>query len=200
MNNRGIRSWLTVRRRGAALLLFALLAGPLPELRAAAEADGRTEFESATRRFKAEDYRGALEDFEASYRLSHHRPSSTRGLAQCERALGLFERAIVHFEEYLESGPSDASAIRETIKLLEAERAKARSEPATAEAPPSPPPTVVAAPPPPAPETALVDSPFFWLLASGVVLLGGGLATAFVLSRPGDPSGGTTGVILRPPR
>jgi tetratricopeptide (TPR) repeat protein len=189
----------------ATFALCALLALAAASRSFAESEAGRAEFESAARRFKAQDYKGALEDFEKAYRLSNHRASSIRGLAQCERALELYDRAISHFKEYLETNPADGPSIKETIKLLELEKEKA--EAAAQKAAPPPPPTPLAEPNPvvattPAPaaqeEGSMLSSPVFWIVAGAVVVVGGGIAAAALLSKTPDPSGGSTGVLLKP--
>jgi tetratricopeptide (TPR) repeat protein len=76
------------------------------------------EFEKATRYFQAGEYEAALPHYERAYTLSDRRPSAIRALAQCERALKLYDKARAHFEEYLATKPKDAAAIQETIALL----------------------------------------------------------------------------------
>ena len=46
------------------------------------------------------------------------------GLAQCERALEMWDAATQHFEEYLASKPpaAEAEAVRDTIAEIKAER------------------------------------------------------------------------------
>ena len=79
----------------------------------------KAEFEQAARYFEAEEYEAALPHFERAYEISGRRASTIFGLAQCERALKMYGRAITHYYEYLASDPEDAQVIRETITLLE---------------------------------------------------------------------------------
>jgi tetratricopeptide (TPR) repeat protein len=193
-------------RLGPTISLCLILTVVRPVASFAESDGGRVEFESGSRRFKAKDYQGALADFEKAYQLSNHRPSVIRGLAQTERALELYDRAIGHFKEYLESNPAEAPSIRETIKLLELEKEKAEASQkpsVTPTPPPLPAPepsSIVAQAPPPAEpeEPSIFSSPIFWGVAGAVVIAGGAVAAAVLLSRTPDPSGGSTGVLLKP--
>lgn len=140
--------------------------------------DGRAEFERAMALFQAGDPAAARPLFEQAYTLSGKRPSTTRALAQCERALGNLARAIELFSEYVASTPTpaDAEAIRVTIGELSAQEAArvaaAEAARAAAEAPaPTPtPPVVLAAPPP---EPAVRWAPIVSVGASAVLAAGG---------------------------
>jgi tetratricopeptide (TPR) repeat protein len=94
---------------------------------APSKTDGREEFERAARYYKAQEYEAALPWFQKAYELSGHRPSTIRGLAQCERSLKMYDEAIEHFREYLATNPSasEAKSVRKTIDLLEEMRATA---------------------------------------------------------------------------
>ena len=136
-------------------------------------------YDKALKYSNAGEYEAALPHFERAYELSNHRPSTIIALAQCERELKLYEKAIAHFKEYLalKPAPKDSDKIRETVALLEelhseevARRAKeeelerqrekeqadekevAATPPVAPPPAPPPPPTVqAAAAPPPAP-------------------------------------------------
>jgi tetratricopeptide (TPR) repeat protein len=146
--------------------------------------DGRAEFERAMALFQAGDHAGARPLFEQAYTLSGRRPSTTRALAQCERALGNWSRAIELFTEYVASTPTpaDAHAIRVTIGELTAQQAArlaaeeaariAAAAPPPAPAPvPTPPPAVLVAPPTPAP--AVRWAPIVGVGASALLTAGG---------------------------
>ncbi|MBI2373120.1 MAG: tetratricopeptide repeat protein [Deltaproteobacteria bacterium] len=171
---------------------------------------GRDEFLRANRFFEAAEYEAALPLYRDAYRLSGRRPSTIRGLAQCERALKHYDDAIVHFEEYLATHPEDAAEVHETVKLLREIRdaqssgstdpvGGPRAQPTPlVTSPPQPEPTsapAVVAQVPPDPETPLLASPLFWVIA-GVAVVGGVLAVSLSMSGDSEPSGGTTGVVL----
>ena len=69
------------------LLLTSLLAVAAPP------APGRVEYQKATKLYAQERYEEALPWFERAYERSGHRPSTTFGLAQCERAVGRLDAA-----------------------------------------------------------------------------------------------------------
>lgn len=107
-----------VSRVSLSVLLLGLLAAPAPALADDAAA-AKDAYVKASRFFSAEEYEAALPLFEKAYRLSDRRPVTILGLAQCERALKRYDDAIVHFREYLATGPADAPQIEETIALLD---------------------------------------------------------------------------------
>lgn len=146
--------------------------------------DGRAEFERAMALFQAGDHAGARPLFEQAYTLSGRRPSTTRALAQCERALGNLSRAIELFTEYVAStpAPADADAIRVTIGELsaqqaarlaaeEAARTAALTPPPPSAPAPTPPPAVLVAPP--APEPVVRWGPIVGVGASALLAAGG---------------------------
>lgn len=193
------------------LLILVGMAACMPHALAQDEAEeAKSSFQKANRFFEAGEYEAALPLYEQAYALSNRRPSTIRALAQCERALKLYERAIAHFREYLETQPEDAERIIETLELLEELREASEATPVP---PPPPPPEV--APPPPLPTTApppplsttppppeqtedeggLLTSPWFWGIV-GAVAIGGGIGLGVALSGTEDPYGGSTGVVL----
>ena len=95
--------------------------------------DGREAFEKAARYFKAEEFEAALPHFQKAYELSGRRPAAVFALAQCERALKMYDEAIVHFEEYLESKPANAADVEETLALLRELQARRRADEAQEE-------------------------------------------------------------------
>src|SRR5205823_14957775 len=102
----------------AALIVIAPRSGePAPD----PAREARTEFEAGRKYFLQGQYAEALPHLERAYQLSNKRPSAIQALAQCERALGHYPRAIELFREYLATTPrpADASAIEKTIALLE---------------------------------------------------------------------------------
>jgi tetratricopeptide (TPR) repeat protein len=185
------------------------------------DASGLAEFERGNEFFGAGEYDLALPYFQKAYELSGRRPSTIRALAQCERALGMYDEAIAHFQEYLETDPEEAAQIEKTLELLEEARQKKRKKEAAANpAPPPPPPpeveepgaphvTDVAAAPPPAPpppaiatevteaeEGSGVGWTILWIGLGVAAAVGGGVALGFALSGTEDPYGGTTDRVL----
>jgi tetratricopeptide (TPR) repeat protein len=204
------------------MVILSAAAVALLILGAGEKNDGKTEYRQASELFKAGDYESALLLFEEAYELSKKRPSAIRSLAQCERALTLYDRAIDHFKEYLAAAPKaeDREAIEQTIWLLETQRKmqedipkeqaraaeRARSDPpppkelpkvAEATPPVDPPAPVVRAETPEEPSGSVLSSPWFWI-AIGVVVAAGAVATGVALSSSRDPKydAGTTGVVL----
>lgn len=109
----------------AALLTAAFIFG-VPETSAHAapktpENAGKTEFDTGVRYFRAQEYEAALPHFRRAYELSNRRPSTIRALAQTERALAMYDDALRHFREFLDTNPkeSEAATVRETIALIE---------------------------------------------------------------------------------
>lgn len=84
----------------------------------------RAAFEEAVSYFHSEAYEEALALFRKAYDLSGGRPSTVKGMAQCERALMRYSQAIQHFEEYLRSEPDDADRVKKTIALLKRKAAQ----------------------------------------------------------------------------
>jgi tetratricopeptide (TPR) repeat protein len=185
-----------------------------------AASDGKKEFEDAAALFRVGKFEDALPYFERAYAHSSHRPSTIRGLAQCERALKLYDRAIQHFAEYVSVAPEaeDLAAIEETIHLLEKEKRQAAAVPGAPErtvetppvAPSKPAPKLLAeapgespkiadvTPPPAEPSSDLLSSPFLWI-GVGVAAVAVGIATAVLLaSRSPDYDRGNSGVLLHP--
>jgi tetratricopeptide (TPR) repeat protein len=81
--------------------------------------DAKKAFGTASRFFQAEEYQAALPLFQKAYELSGQRPATIFGLAQCERSLKQYVKAMSHFREYLATGPNNAADVTETIGLLE---------------------------------------------------------------------------------
>lgn len=116
-----VRSLAVVVLLGALSAPSLSSAKPPPPKSAAKSGGGKAEFEKAMRFYQAQEYEAALPWFERAYELSGRRASTIRALAQCERSLKLYERAIAHFREYLatQPTPSDADSVGETVRLLE---------------------------------------------------------------------------------
>ncbi len=150
-------------------------------------------FQEARALFEAERFEDALPLFQQAYRLSGHRPAATYALAQCERALRMYDLSIEHFREYLNTGPSNPEEVEETIEVmreaqrinLEAQRMLREREGRIAEP----------APPPPEDE----DQTWLWLGVGAAVLVVVGSAVAIGVATSGDDLyGGTADFVLRP--
>lgn len=94
-------------------------AAPKPKGPSAPVDPARADFEKGMRYYEAQEYEAALPYFERAYELSGHRASTIRALAQCERSLKNYARAIDLFREYLATQPKDRVAVEETVALLE---------------------------------------------------------------------------------
>lgn len=193
-----VRVLLCLALLGSLLSPTSAVAKPSPKSGAKA-GGGKAEFEKAMRFYQAQEYEAALPWFQRAYELSGRRPSTIRALAQCERSLKLYERAIEHFREYLatQPTPSDAESVSETVRLLEeivAEKSREATPPPKDEPkeelalvpavadPPAPPapPLVVETAPEPEPKLAawsLVGGGGAAIVA-GTVLLALGLSAA----------------------
>lgn len=191
-------------------------------------APGRAAFEKASGLFKRGEYEKALPLFELANRLSNGRPSATFGLAQCERALGDLESAVLHFEEILRVAPADQAADRARVALEEIrhehpEFEKTVIHPPQDASPPKPDPVGPIAPPPPPPTVSPPIDPdvspdltgtsgssdeppdegTFWThpatwIVAGAVAIAGGVTAGWLLTRDNDPNGGSSGVVLNP--
>lgn len=208
------------------LILVALLLGVRVAAASPAEdTRGKNEYDRALKYYAAEEHEAALPLFQRAYELSNHRPSTVLGLAQCERALKMYDRALEHYREFLRINPksSDVASVKETIAMIEEVRDDARRKEspqpekrpsADRDAAPRQDELRLAAPsrtatraamlaPPPAlsakeDSTGVFSSPYFWVAAVGVVVLGG--AAVFVATKPShpEPYSGTTGLFFKP--
>ena len=119
-------------RGWAIAVLLLTLAGRSEAVATPADdaARGKIEFEAGARAFQADRYAEALPHFQAAYALSGHRPAAVFALAQCERALDLYDEAIAHFEEFLASSPDPerVAEIRTRIAQLSELRSQAQSK------------------------------------------------------------------------
>lgn len=180
-------------------ICFALLAI------ASAQDSGREAFEKGLGYFNAEEYELALPLFEEAYEASAHRPPAIFMLAQCERMLKRYDRAIAHYREYLATKPppEDAAKVEKTIDLLlELEKKAAVT---IAPKPPPPPPPIATTPiaaPPIAPiedeDDSLWESPIFWIGAGAVALIAVGAGVALSGQSKSDPTGSAEVTIVRP--
>ncbi|MBI4818925.1 MAG: tetratricopeptide repeat protein [Deltaproteobacteria bacterium] len=203
-----------------ALLVFAALGLACPAALAQAPKppvanvdEAKREFEVGLTFFDAEEFQSAHPHLLRAYELSKGRPSVTFTLAQCERALGMFDEALAHYREYLAAKPKNAGDVEKTIEMVKVMKAQkeeearkveaARAEAAKAEAakveakePPSkaaeqPPSTLTQAPPPQSEDDGLFASPWFWVAAGvGVAAIGAGV----VIATSGDPYSGNLGL------
>ena len=169
------------------------------------DSTGKQDYEKATILFKAKEYKAALLYFEKSHASSGGRASTLLGMAQCERALGLYKKAIQHFEEFLNANPTHPQVERiqstlEVTRLLEKSQSKHSIENLKDDvsAPPAEPKQpelekqevqLVAAPlPSPGTHTSVSDeedsifaSPWFWV-TTGLALVGGAVSVSYALS------------------
>jgi tetratricopeptide (TPR) repeat protein len=162
---------------------------------------GRQAFEQASTYFDLGEYDAALPYYLKAYEQSGHRPSTIRALAQCERALKMYDEAILHFQEYLSTGPEEAPQIEETIKLLKQLQAEKR-----AMAKPQPEPDPNPALTPAAEEnlsqgtgeedSSIIESPVLWVIVGAVAVVAGGVALGVALSGTEEPYGGTRMEVL----
>ncbi len=134
-------------------------------------------FKQAEARYRASDYRVALELYQQAF-AAKPLPGFHFNIAQCHRNLGEHAKAVEHFRLYLDSSRTakHAEEARRLIQLCEAELAK--QPPTSAEAKPEPATAPIAPPPPrPEPRRRRLRPPLFW---AGVTLSVALLATGTV--------------------
>lgn len=199
-----------LKRAILSLLLFAF--APRPAIAeapsataeaAAVAAEAKEAFELGKQLFQHGEYSAALPHFKKAYKLSDGRPSTVLALAQCERALHLYDDALKHYREYLSKAPTkeEAQRIHDTLVDVEGEQAQFDADQTLPR--PEPAPELIKAEPTleaPAPqeENSLLASPWFWLV-TGVVVAGAGTAIVLFATDAGvEPYGGSTGVVARP--
>ena len=92
------------------------------------KAAAKAAFMEAKKFTKAEEDQLALPLYRKAYELSGHRPSAIVGLAQCERLNQMYDAAIAHYREYLNTKPSKSQVKRtqETIARLGKRHARAK--------------------------------------------------------------------------
>ncbi len=167
---------------------------------------GRAEYRRASKLYAAAEYEAALPHFRKAYRRSGHRPSTTFGLAQCERMLGMYEQAERHLQEFLTTAP--VSRQDRGRKLLAKVRAalQAQEPQVIVELPPpqpelpssDPPPMLIAQVAAPAPAEPLLSKPLFWVV-SATVFIAGAVGLGLIVTRDGEqPYGGSSGQVFSP--
>jgi tetratricopeptide (TPR) repeat protein len=181
--------------------------------------EAKTAYVSAQKLFKAEEYKMALPLFEKAYRLSGKKPASIMGLAQCERMLKMYSEAITHYQEYLKTQPKSGrqKRIKETLKILRAQQAQAKTEQAEAESKRKRAEEeekkirqkeaellaaklaakMVQTQAPKAEEGSAWESPWLWL-GLGVLVAGAATGAGFALAPEAELHDGTTHTLLRP--
>jgi len=177
------------------------------------EKEARRLFEHAELEFNVGKFPEALADYQSAYEAKPL-PGFLFNIAQCYRNTGNFERARFFFRRYLALEPHAPNRhrvdelIAEMSRQLEAKQAEAAAAPATSPRPvdakpPDPSDTMPPTPPPPAlveaaaPSAVLVTSPApvapsahrpawrrWWFWTGVAVVVAGGVAGAYVLTRP----------------
>ena len=194
------------------MLLAVLLstAGPAADPIEAA----KVHFSQGLLLFEAEENDAALVHFEKAYELSGKRASTILALAQCERNLGLYDRALAHLREYLQLYPdaTDIAKVRNTIEVVEQLDRTADVAPPSPPQPPETPggaegrtstpvadggPLVAPAPAPVEESRSFWSSPVVWI-GAGAIVAGSAVAIGVAASGEKDPYGGTLGVVARP--
>jgi tetratricopeptide (TPR) repeat protein len=189
-----------------ALVLMLALASPAAAL---AAGDEGAELKARTH-FAAGEYKEALEIYARLYAETMH-PTYLRNIARCYQNLGIPDKAISSFREYLRKARDLSPDQRAEIDgyLAEMEQLKQSKTSGPATAPSAPPP---AASPPPEASPALVGPPtvtasatrdddgggfykrwWFWTIVAGVAI--GGAATAFLLTHDSGPAAGNLGAL-----
>ena len=132
----------------------------LSTLIATAELDAagaKVAYEKGRTYYLAQEYEAALPHFRTAYELSGRRPSVVLALAQCERALKLFDESLKHYREYLATGPKNAKDVEQTISLVEGLKRDHEAE-IRKPTPPAPTPSTPV-PSPPVPSTSVAQTP-----------------------------------------
>lgn len=186
------------------LIATLIIAAQFAALNQAGAQDAKTEYEHAIDLFHAEEFSAALPFFRKAYTLSSRRPSTILGLAQCERALRMFDDAVEHFEEFLATKPNleEAQRVEETLRLVRL-MMKARPE-RNAQKPSSKVRAENLMAPPVAPTARSIQdqetssiwaAPWIWITAVAVV--GVAIGASVSLSGETAPYPGNTGVVLQ---
>ena len=183
-------------------IIFTLLTGlTLCWANSSFAQQGKNEYTQAIALFEAEEFEAALPFFEKAYQLSEKRPSTILGLAQCERALKLYEKAIVHFEEFLKTKPEKEQRLRveETLRLT---RLIVSSKvPIKTKTPDKSQSASSAEKPLLATSKGDTDTiwtnPWIWVLL-GSVVIGGSIGTAYAVQGETEAYRGNTNVALQP--
>jgi tetratricopeptide (TPR) repeat protein len=197
---RGVATWILLA--GVAVSWLAPRASIAGDT-AAAERPGRELFERAETKFNVGRFDEALVDYQAAYDVEPL-PAFLFNIGQCYRNLGNYERAQFFFRRYTALEPRSPNRAAAERLIAEMDRLAAEREAAKADAQP----TMTAAPSLAAPapaeppavaplqasvaktsddraRTPVYRRTWFWVAASAVVVAGG-VATAFAVTRD-DP-------------
>jgi len=190
------------------------------------EKEARRLFEHAELEFNVGKFPEALADYQSAYEAKPL-PGFLFNIAQCYRNMGNFERARFFFRRYLALDPRAQNRhrvdelIAEMSRQLEAKQAEAAAAaPPAAEVkpldatptmpPPAPVPALVEPVAPAAPSAVLVTSPAapasrhvwkrWWFWTGVAVIVAGGVAATYLLTRPETRTPGSLDPINgRPP-
>jgi len=196
-----------MRRAAATSVLLVAVASLAPHASLAGEAaagdrPGRALFERAEAKFNVGRFDEALVDYQAAYDVEPL-PAFLFNIGQCYRNLGNYERAQFFFRRYTALEPRSPNRAAAERLIAEMDRLAAEPEVTKAdEQPTMPPPPSLAAPAPSAATVAPLQASvattsddrartpvyrrtWFWVAASAVVVAGG-VATAFAVTRD-DP-------------
>jgi hypothetical protein len=118
-----------IRRLLPLALLLALLLPP-PSARADDVAEAKSRFRKGAELYRAKQYREAIAEFEAAYRL---KPAGAihYNVAQCRERLGEWPAAIRSYHDYLREAPeaNDRAVVRAAVKKLEERLAATGAQP-----------------------------------------------------------------------
>lgn len=118
-----------IRRILPILVLLAALLAP-PSARAEDVAEAKTRFRKGAELYRAKQYRAAIDEFEAAYRL---KPAGAihYNVAQCRERLGEWPAAIRSYHDYLREAPeaNDRAVVRAAVKKLEERLAATGAQP-----------------------------------------------------------------------
>jgi hypothetical protein len=118
-----------IRRLLPLALLLALLLPP-PSARADDVAEAKSRFRKGADLYRAKQYREAIAEFEAAYRL---KPAGAihYNVAQCRERLGEWPAAIRSYHDYLREAPeaNDRAVVRAAVKKLEERLAATGAQP-----------------------------------------------------------------------
>jgi hypothetical protein len=118
-----------IRRLLPILLLVGALVAP-PSTRAEDVAEAKARFRKGAELYRAKQYRAAIDEFEAAYRL---KPAGAihYNVAQCRERLGEWPAAIRSYHDYLREAPeaNDRAVVRAAVKKLEERLAATGAQP-----------------------------------------------------------------------
>ena len=97
--------------------------------------EAKSAYKEAQKFFRADEFELALPLFQKAYTYSGGKASATMGLAQCERQLQMYDSAIIHFKELLQTKlkKSTKTRIQQTLDILLQQQARARKKAQEAE-------------------------------------------------------------------